>query len=83
MKRKMIKIEDFEVHELAVREMLPIMKIMGEDTEEGQMHLLGAAVKINGEPIGVENVEELGMSSYMKLVTAVAELNGLDASGND
>jgi len=83
MKRKSVKIGQFEVCELSVREMMPLMRIMGEDSEDGQMHLIGAAVKIDGKAIGHEAVEELGMGDYMKLVTAVSEINGLVEVGND
>ena len=83
MKRKSVKIGQFEVCELSVREMMPIMRMMGEDSEEGQLHLIGAAVKIDGKAIGHEAVEELGMRDYMKLVNAVTAINGLDDLGND
>ena len=83
MKRKSMKVGDYEVCELAVREMLPVMRLMSEDAENGQLHLLGAAVKVNGIAIGYDAVEELGMSDYMKLVNAVTKLNGLDEVGND
>ena len=83
MKLKKTKVEDFEVCELSVREMLPVMRMMSEDSEAGQLELLGAAVKINGVAVGSEAIQELGMGMYMKLIGEVTKINGLDSLGND
>lgn len=84
MKLKKTKVGDFEVCELSVREMLPVMKLMGEDSEAGQLEMLGTAVKLNGTAIGSEAIQELGMGMYMKLIGEVTKINGLDDSlGND
>ena len=83
MKLKKAKVDDFEVCELSVREMLPVMRIMGEDSEAGQLELLGASVKINGVAVGSEAIQELGMGVYMKLIGEVTKINGLDSLGND
>jgi len=81
--RKHKKVGDYEVWELSVKEMMPIMRKMNEDANEGQLHLIGTAVKQKGESIGYDVAGEMGMSQYMGLASEVASINGLDSEGND
>ena len=78
MARKSKKIGEYTVHELSVREMLPLMRELSGEGEEGQIKLMGAAVHHNGAAIGDEGAYELGMSDYVALMTAVTAINGLD-----
>ena len=83
MARKTKMVGDYEVHELSVKVMMPIIKVIQEDDSAGQLELIGASVHENGQPIGVEGAEDLGMSDFTKLAAAVVEINGLDVEGND
>ena len=54
-----------------------------DDANEGQLHLIGTAVKQKGESIGYEVAGEMGMSQYISLASEVAAINGLDSEGNE
>ena len=81
MARKSKKIGEYTVHELAVREMLPLMRELSEDSDEGQLQLIGRAVHKDGQAIGVEAAYDLGMGDFIALMSAVTEVNGLDDDG--
>ena len=81
--RKNKKVGDYEVWELSVKEMMPIMRMMNEDANDGQLNLIGTAVKQKGESIGYEVAGEMGMSQYISLASEVAAINGLDSEGNE
>lgn len=83
MARKNKKVGAYEAWELSVKEMMPIMRVMSEDSEDGQIELMSVAVKQNGQSVGREAIEEMGMSEYMSLISVVTDLNGMDTEGND
>ena len=84
LKAKTVKIdgEKFVVQELRVKQLLPLLKAMTEDSAEGSKLIFDAAVTMEGIPL---NVDEMPASVYMKLLPEVMEVNNLggdDDEGN-
>ena len=77
-----IRGDKFEVRELTIKEMMPLMSALQEDQEAGQMALIEEAVTQNGIPI--TNVEDFPAGAFLKLANAVMEVNELGGDeGND
>lgn len=84
MKRKSEKCGGYDVTEISVKTMFPIMRTMQDDNEAGQLALMGASLCKNGAAIGEDAVSEMGMSEYMSLIAVVTRVNGLETEeGND
>jgi hypothetical protein len=69
------KIGEYEVRELTVGKMLPILAIK-EDQEKFQIEIAKATIYKNGQPMG-EDVLNLGLSDYLPLLQAALEVSGL------
>ena len=65
----------YEVRELTVGKMLPILKIK-DDQEKFQIEIAKATIFKNGQPIG-EAINDLGISEYLPLLEASLEVSGL------
>lgn len=66
----------YTVHELSVREAMPLMKAADdEDQMEQQLRLITASVKVNGQPL--KDAGDLGMGVYTQLATLTMKVNGL------
>ena len=83
LKTKTIVVRDetFEVRELTIKEMMPLMTALQEDPELGQIKLIEEAVTQNGNPI--TNIGNFPAGAFMQLANAVMEVNELgDDTGN-
>ena len=75
--------EDYEVRELTIKDMMPLMSRLAEDPESGQMELVKKCVYQNDVLVG-DAVENLPAGAFLKLIAAVTEVNDLgDDAGND
>ena len=85
LKQSVIEIDGdkFEINELSVSKMLPILPKLQNDDESlnAQMDIMRLSVRINDQPVG-EGVDDIGLSTYMRLVDEVVNINGL-GKGND
>ena len=75
-----IRGETFEVRELTIKEMMPLISALQEDPEQGQIKLIEEAVTQNGLPIG--DIQSFPAGAFMKLANAVMEVNELSDEGN-
>ena len=75
-----IRGEKFEVRELTIKEMMPLISALQEDPEQGQIKLIEEAVTQNGLPIG--DIQSFPAGAFMKLANAVMEVNELSDEGN-
>jgi len=66
----------YVANELPIRVMLPLVEKMDKDAFATQLEMLGAAVTVNGVPLG-EAAGDLGMAKFMALVKAVLRVNGM------
>lgn len=73
---KKIDVPPYVVKELTLGEFLPMMKLIGENSSEGQSELMKRSVTLNNEPLG-EKLNDIGASQFMPLWKAVAEVHGL------
>ena len=74
--------EKFEVRELTIKEMMPLMNALQEDPQAGQMELMKEAITQNGMP--VSGIDDFPAGVFMQLANAVMEVNELgDDAGND
>ena len=77
-----IRGEKFEVRELTIKEMMPLMSALQENQEAGQLALIQEAVTQNGIPI--KDVSGFPAGAFLKLANAVMEVNELGGDeGND
>ena len=67
---------EYTVQEPTVGILFPIMDLMETDPKQFQMELVKRSIHVNGAPIG-DNVNNLGLSSYVQLMQKVLELAGL------
>jgi hypothetical protein len=83
-KEVIIRDVTFEVRELSVRDLMPIIKMLNDDAEEGQNQLMAKSVYIDGVQIG-DAFGDLPASAMMELVPHVMSVNSLDGEeeGND
>jgi hypothetical protein len=89
-KSKDIKIDEevYTVWELSIGAVLPILPLLNsEDTTEqatAQLEMMKLCIHRKGKPMG-EEIEDVGLKTYLALATDVMEINGLgdDKSGND
>ena len=70
------KVKEFEVRELTVGALLPIMDLMSSDPQKFQLELAKACIFKDGEKLG-EKVLELGLGDYVSLMSVVMEVSGL------
>ena len=81
-----IRGEEFEVRELTVGVMTPLLENLEEEGGVGQRGIIMASVYQNGEPIG-ERLNEMPSVVYRKLIPVVMRLNALgpedDTEGKD
>jgi len=71
----------FEVRELTIRDMIPLLKTLEDEPVAGQAEMMRRSLYIDGAPIG-EKYDELPASMMMKLVPVVMEVNNL-GGGDD
>lgn len=70
---------NFSVMEISIGEMLPILpRLQGDEANEAQIDIMKKAVLLDGVVMG-ENLLNIGLASYMKLITEVLQINGLSA----
>jgi hypothetical protein len=81
MKTKQITLESgvYELREPTVGVLFPIMAQMEKDPAAFQLGLVKGSIFKDGEALG-DAVNDLGISEYMTLMTAVIELSGLGAT---
>jgi hypothetical protein len=80
----MIKIDEYEVHQVCVGDMLPILGLASTDSPTFQLKLVAASVTRAGVKMSEDEVKQIPFTVYMKkLIPAVIELNGLSDSGNE
>jgi hypothetical protein len=81
MKTKQITLESgvYELREPTVGVLFPIMSLMEKDPAGFQIGLVKGSIYKDGKALGDE-VNNLGISEYMTLMTAVIELSGLGAT---
>ena len=78
-----IRGEKFEVRELTINEMMPLMAGISEDPEAGQMALVKKCVYRNNALVGDE-LDTFTAGAFLKLTAAVTEVNDLGGDeGND
>jgi len=70
----------YTVEEATVGEMIPIMDLMQEDPKAFQTELIKRVVKVDGVPIG-EDLNNLPLSVYMKLIPHVMDMQGFGDEG--
>jgi hypothetical protein len=83
MKTKTITLESgvYELREPTVGILFPIMDLMEKDPQAFQLGLVKNSIFKDGQPLG-EDVLNLGLSDYMKLMTDLIELAGLGATAS-
>ena len=77
--KKKVKIgaDEYEVREVTISQMLPILPKFGTDEQQqAQVELLKACVYKDGELLG-DKVDSLGIRAFMLLVPAVLEVCGM------
>jgi hypothetical protein len=80
----MIKIDEYEVNQVCVGDMLPILGLANTDSGTFQLKLVAASVTRNGVKMTEDEVKQIPFTVYMKkLIPAVVEQNGLGDSGNE
>lgn len=80
----MIKIDEYEVNQVCVGDMLPILGLASTDSATFQLKLVAASVTRGGVKMTEDEVKQIPFTVYMKkLIPAVVELNGLGDSGNE
>jgi hypothetical protein len=67
------------VNELRMRDARGIMNILTDDPMRGQDLLLAASVTIDGKAMTEEDVGDLGLSVYQRLIKPVMHVNGMGA----
>ena len=78
-----IRDTEFEIRELSIGELLPLIKTLEEDSIAGQRLLMGKSIYIDGEQLG-EKYDDMPASIMMKLMPVVMEVNSLgEVEGND
>ena len=88
LKREEVVVNDevFEVVEIAVGAMMPLLILIGsEDAEEaqrGQIEMLKVCIFHEGKALG-DRISELGISTYLKLAEKVMAVNGMDMPGKE
>jgi hypothetical protein len=76
----MKKYKEFEVHEITVGQLMPIMDMMESNPRQFQIELAKAAIYKDGQPIG-DGLNNIGISDYLKLTSLVMEVSGLGGEG--
>lgn len=71
-----IKGTTFEVRELSVGDMMPLIRKLSDDPEAAQLEIMRRSVHLNGSPMG-EEFDKLPGSMLMKLMSLVMEINNL------
>ena len=66
----------YVVKEPTVGVLFPILPLMEEKPTEFQMELAKASIFVDGKSIG-DGIMNLGLSDYLKLITAVIEVAGM------
>ena len=75
--------EVFEVRELTVGALLPMLKMMEDNPQEATAAITRASVHVGGKPIG-KDLDGYPAALFMKLVNVVTEINQLGGDeGND
>jgi hypothetical protein len=79
-----VRDQEFEVKELTIKQLMPMLSTMREEPEAGQLELIKASVFMNGKPLG-DDVESLPAGVYLEIMKAATEVNDLggDDEGND
>ena len=68
---------DFEVRELSIGQLMPLIRLMNDDAEEGQMRLMAASIYVDGVALD-DDFEDLPASMMMQLAPHVMEVNNLE-----
>lgn len=77
--------EEYEVKEIAVGKILPMLPLLQGDPEqqqEAQHSILKQCIFQKGEVLG-EGIMELGLASYIRLAEEVMKINGLSDAGEE
>jgi hypothetical protein len=67
------QVGEYTVNEPTVGDMMPIMELLDKDPKQFQLQLAMKCVYLDGQPLG-EDINELPISTYMKVVAALMEL---------
>ena len=73
---------EFEVREITVGQLMPIMDLMESNPRQFQIELAKAAIFKDGAPIG-DGLNDVGIGDYLKLTNLVMEVSGLGGEGKD
>lgn len=76
-----IRGEEFEVRELSVRELLPLVSNMSAGTMDSQMPIVCVSVYKDGNQLG-EEAWNLPGTYFFKLLPVVLRVNSLDAASD-
>jgi hypothetical protein len=74
--KKSIDGVDYQLAKIKVGQMLPLLPRFADEQAEVQREMVAACVHLNGEPLGLERVDDLNWGSYQELSVAVLEFNG-------
>lgn len=66
----------FEIRELSVGELLPLIRMLSEDQDAAQLEIMRRSVWVNNQPIG-EDFDRLPGQVLMKLMGPVMRINAL------
>ena len=76
------QVDIYEVRELTVGQMLPIMSLANDDPSKFQQEMCKRSVCLDGEPLG-DLLDDLPFAVFMQtLLPAVLEMNSLGESKN-
>ena len=86
LKSKVVMIDDtkYEVREITIGEVMPILPRLNNEDEaqEAQMDIMKLCIVKDDKPM-CEDVLNLGIASYLKLAEEVMLINGLSEVGKD
>lgn len=72
----------FEVRELTMKGLGPILSKMADDPAAAQMDMLAACVHLDGVPLGAAS-EDLPGACFRPLIAAVMRVNGITGEDNE
>lgn len=68
--------QEFDVRELTVAQLMPLLGALSEDPQEGQMRIMERSIHVNGSPVG-EGLQDYPGAVLLKLMPVVSEINNL------
>lgn len=66
----------FEIRELSVGDLLPLIRKLSDDPDAAQLEIMRKSIHMNGKPLG-EDFDRLPASALMKLMNPVMQINAL------